>query len=246
MNQKSHQKYRVLLILGAVQAWQFLPNMAHAEKNTMKSPIADNPYAQSVVAGDVLKPPKNILPDCHGLDREYWVDWRNHYTKYQFRRLLKNSIASNIQEADQILGAKGDLFGDSFIDYLYAAVLINQLTMNLSSRPGLPNPTKAELKRSCRLESGCEPGQRARFVKGCGTVDFDFQCDLGYWVDLGQKISREHQKSGCGRSAELFECSDMAFEANYLDDEIEVASCVLERFANREIDYWDSLPLNPY
>ncbi len=91
----------------------------------------------------------NVGP-CNGLTPGYWKNWRNHYTSAQFETLLVGTIAANIDEADLIF-EHWDASDPSDLTILKAFVLANQLTINLTQHPELPNPSSGSLFYACLL-----------------------------------------------------------------------------------------------
>lgn len=97
----------------------------------------------------------NVGP-CNGLTSGYWKNWDNHYTPEQFAELLQGTIADvgtdveNIAAADAIF-EYWDASDPSDLTILKAFVLANQLTINLTQRPDLPNPSDGSLWGVCLL-----------------------------------------------------------------------------------------------
>ena len=87
---------------------------------------------------------------CNGLTPGYWKNWRNHYNRGQMRTLLEETIASGITEADDIFDHWDASPGDE-LSILKAMTLANQLTINLTQNPGLPNPSEGSLFGFCTL-----------------------------------------------------------------------------------------------
>jgi hypothetical protein len=90
------------------------------------------------------------VANCVGLTPGYWKNWRNHYTPAQFEILLQGTIAGNIAAADFIF-AEYDASDPQDLTILKAFVLANQLTLNLTLHPELPNPSGGNLFLRCTL-----------------------------------------------------------------------------------------------
>lgn len=88
--------------------------------------------------------------NCVGLTPGYWKNWRNHYTEEQILILLEGTIAPSTAEADAIF-ADYDASDPSDLTILKAFTLANQLTLNLTQHPELPNPDDASLIPVCML-----------------------------------------------------------------------------------------------
>jgi hypothetical protein len=95
------------------------------------------------------------VANCVGLTPGYWKNWRNHYTSDQILILIQGTIASSIAELDQIF-ADYDASDPQDLTILRAFVLANQLTLNLTQHPELPNPSRGSLFYFCGLQ--CCPG----------------------------------------------------------------------------------------
>jgi len=87
---------------------------------------------------------------CLGLTPGYWRNWRNHYTADQFASLLPGTIAGTIAEADAIFN-HWDANPDDYLSILKAFTLADQLTLNLTQHPDLPNPSGGSLVPQCVL-----------------------------------------------------------------------------------------------
>jgi hypothetical protein len=87
---------------------------------------------------------------CMGLTPGYWKNWRNHYTDAQFEILLEGTIAATIAEADAIFEHWDASPGDE-LTIVKAFLLANQLTLNLTQHPELPNPSEGSLVLQCSL-----------------------------------------------------------------------------------------------
>ncbi len=91
---------------------------------------------------------------CNGLTPGYWKNWRNHYNPGQMRTLLAGTIADVdnriIDEADAIFDHWAARPGDE-LSILKAMTLANQLTINLTQNPGLPNPSEGSMFGFCTL-----------------------------------------------------------------------------------------------
>ena len=85
---------------------------------------------------------------CNGLTPGYWKNWDNHYSGSQFEDLLAGTIASTIGEANDIFAHWDASPGDE-LSILRAMLLANQLTINLTQHPELPNPSEGSLFRTC-------------------------------------------------------------------------------------------------
>jgi len=88
---------------------------------------------------------------CMGLTPGYWKNWRNHYTEAQFETLLEGTIAATIAEADLIFEHWDASPGDE-MTILKAFLLADQLTLNLTQLPGMPNPSEGSLVPECSLD----------------------------------------------------------------------------------------------
>ncbi len=115
------------------------------------------------------------VTNCVGLTPGYWSNWDNHYTQEQFLFLLEGTIAEgNIDLANFYLTS----FGCDGADALHCMrrfLLANQLTLNLTQHPELPNPSDGSLYYVCQV-----PG-----VEG----------NLGEWLDEALEI---HAADGAG------------------------------------------------
>ena len=87
---------------------------------------------------------------CDGLTPGYWSNWRNHYTDAQFLILLQGTVASSIAEADEFFESLGCDNGDA-AHCMRRFLLANQLTLNLTQHPELPNPGDAGLVGLCSI-----------------------------------------------------------------------------------------------
>lgn len=90
------------------------------------------------------------VANCVGLTPGYWKNWRNHYTYAQMMILIEGTIVSSIAELDQIF-AEYDASDPQDLTILRAFVLANQLTINLTQHPDLPNPSGGSLFGFCGL-----------------------------------------------------------------------------------------------
>jgi hypothetical protein len=90
------------------------------------------------------------VANCIGLTPGFWKNWRNHYTAAQFEVLLAGTIAADIAAADFIF-AEYDASDPQDLTILKAFVLANQLTLNLTQHPELPNPSEGNLFLRCTL-----------------------------------------------------------------------------------------------
>ncbi len=115
---------------------------------------------------------------CDGLTPGYWSNWRNHYTQEQFESLLPGTIAGTVAEADAILNDNGCSGDEGSLACMRKFLLANQLTLNLTKNPDLPNPDGAELYLACQLDEHPE-------VVG----------NLGDWLDEALAI---HNADGVG------------------------------------------------
>ncbi|MBE9565348.1 MAG: hypothetical protein IMF16_01185, partial [Proteobacteria bacterium] len=88
---------------------------------------------------------------CMGLTPGYWKNWRNHYTDAQFEILLPGTIAATIAEADAIFEHWDASPGDELTTVM-AFLLANQLTLNLTQHPELPNPSEGSLVAGSSLD----------------------------------------------------------------------------------------------
>jgi hypothetical protein len=93
----------------------------------------------------------NVGGPCYGLTPGYWKNWRNHYTPDEFAFLLEGTIAGSIAEADQIF-EHWDASDPSDLTILKAFTLANQLTLNLTQNPGLPNPSGGNIFNACLIQ----------------------------------------------------------------------------------------------
>jgi hypothetical protein len=115
---------------------------------------------------------------CNGLTPGYWKNWRNHYSEGQMLILLAGTIAPTIAEADAIFAHWDASPGDE-LSILRAMLLANQLTINLTQHPQLPNPSEGSLLRMCEVPGVAE--------------------NLGEIIDLALAI---HNADGVGFSRE--------------------------------------------
>jgi protocatechuate 3,4-dioxygenase beta subunit len=90
------------------------------------------------------------VANCVGLTPGYWSNWRNHYTEEQFLSLLAGTVASSIEEADFFLSSIGCDGGDA-LHCMRRFLLANQLTLNLTQNPDLPNPSGGSLFLACQI-----------------------------------------------------------------------------------------------
>ena len=94
---------------------------------------------------------------CIGLTPGYWKNWRNHYTDAQFCVVLEGTMAdvgncaANIAAADAVF-AHWDANPDDYLTIVAAFLLADQLTLNLTQDPSLPNPSGGSLVPEC---TGC-------------------------------------------------------------------------------------------
>jgi hypothetical protein len=89
---------------------------------------------------------------CDGLTPGYWSNWDNHYTEEQFLMLLEGTVAEgDIGLAEFYLSSFGCDGGDA-LHCMRRFLLANQLTLNLTQRPELPNPDDAGLVGLCSIE----------------------------------------------------------------------------------------------
>lgn len=89
---------------------------------------------------------------CEGLTPGYWSNWRNHYTESQFLVLLQGTIAAgNISQADEYLNSLGCDSGDALY-CMRRFLLSDQLTINLTQHPELPNPSGGALIGTCSIQ----------------------------------------------------------------------------------------------
>ena len=96
-------------------------------------------------------------------DTRYWRNWRNHYTPEQFILLLKGTIADMGTDAENIVAADTifdhwDASDPKDLSIMKAFVLANQLTINLTQKPDLPNPSEGSLFYACMLTFNGERG----------------------------------------------------------------------------------------
>jgi hypothetical protein len=101
-------------------------------------------------SGDVEQVDFGNVANCVGLTPGYWKNWRNHYTAAQFEVLLAGTIAMDIAAADLVF-AEYDASNPQDLTILKAFVLANQLTLNLTLHPELPNPSQGSLFLNCTL-----------------------------------------------------------------------------------------------
>jgi protocatechuate 3,4-dioxygenase beta subunit len=87
---------------------------------------------------------------CAGLTPGYWKNWRNHYIEAEFEILLEGTIAGSIAEADAIFD-HWDASDPSDLTILNAFILANQLTINLTQHPELPNPSGGSMFYGCLI-----------------------------------------------------------------------------------------------
>ena len=87
---------------------------------------------------------------CDGLTPGYWKNWRNHYSEAEILVLLAGTIAPTIAEADAIF-AHWDASPENELTILRAFLLANQLTLNLTQLPNLPNPSDGRLFGLCTV-----------------------------------------------------------------------------------------------
>jgi|GEM_PF-2871441 len=106
--------------------------------------------------------------NCAGLTPGYWKNWRNHYTSQQFLLLLEGTIAEGDSAYADAIFADYDASPDDEITILRAMLLANQLTLNLTQHPELPNPSGGSLFNACRV-----PG---------------YSGNLGYWIAQALEI----------------------------------------------------------
>jgi hypothetical protein len=103
-----------------------------------------------LISGDCAALDVGDVFNCVGLTPGYWKNWDNHYTAAQFQILLAGTIAGSIAEADFIF-AEYDASDPQDLTILRAFVLANQLTINLTLHPELPNPSGGNLFGRCTL-----------------------------------------------------------------------------------------------
>jgi uncharacterized protein (DUF2141 family) len=119
---------------------------------TAPQPVPPGTWEVSLTSDQVCsdKDFANFGP-CDGLTPGYWSNWRNHYTEDQFTTLLAGTVASSIEDADSTLDSVG-CDGDDALHCMKRFLLANQLTLNLTQHPELPNPDGAGLVRLCSIE----------------------------------------------------------------------------------------------
>ena len=124
----------------------------------------DDGYREKLTSDEVCtgKDFANFGP-CNGLTPGYWSNWRNHYTEAQFAVLLASTVATSIAEADSFLESLGCDDGDA-LHCMLRFLLADQLTLNLTQHPELPNPSDGSLIGACsideigRLQSAIDDG----------------------------------------------------------------------------------------
>ncbi len=114
-------------------------------------PVSPTEQCVSVEAGGMATVTFYNWAPCMGLTPGYWKNWRNHYTAAQFEILLAGTIAPSIAEADEIFEHWDASPGDE-LTIVKAFLLANQLTLNLTQHPELPNPSEGSLVPGCSLE----------------------------------------------------------------------------------------------
>ena len=110
-------------------------------------------YAVSLVSDQVCenKDFGNFGP-CDGLTPGYWSNWRNQYTEAEFSILLQGTIAEgDIGLADFYLSSIG-CDNEDAVHCMRRFLMANQLTLNLTLHPGLPNPGDAGLVGLCSID----------------------------------------------------------------------------------------------
>ena len=107
------------------------------------------------ISDEVVEREFGNVADCDGLTPGYWKNWRNHYTESQILTLLAGTIAPTIAEADAIFAAY-NASPDEEITIMRAMLLANQLTLNLTQHPELPNPSGGSLFRACQAPGVAE------------------------------------------------------------------------------------------
>jgi hypothetical protein len=93
-----------------------------------------------------------VAVDCPagaGLTPGFWKNWDNHFTVGEFEELLPTSVASTIEEVNEIF-ADYDNSAPVTGEMLEVFVLANELTINLTvynfeNDPDLPNPSGGTL-----------------------------------------------------------------------------------------------------
>jgi hypothetical protein len=122
-----------------------------------------------LMSDEVWTPKFGNVTNCVGLTPGYWSNWDNHYTPEQFAMLLQGTVAEgeSLETATFWLSSVG-CDGDDALHCMRRFLLANQLTLNLTHHPELPNPDDAVLWYMCEV-----PG-----VEG----------NLGHWLDVALGI----------------------------------------------------------
>jgi SdrD B-like domain len=90
---------------------------------------------------------------CAGLTPGYWSNWRNHYSEAQFLILLDGTVAEgDIALADEDLTSLGCDDADA-LHCMVRFLLSDQLTLNLTQHPELPNSSGGALVGTCSILS---------------------------------------------------------------------------------------------
>jgi hypothetical protein len=144
--------------------WDGLLGGNYVVKETVKNgwqpvPPGSNVQPVTLPAGETVTVTFVNHSICMGLTPGYWKNWRNHYTSAQFCALLQGTIAdvgdctADIAEADAIFEHWDASPGDE-LTILQAFLLADQLTLNLTQNPGLPNPSGGSLVPECVCGTG--------------------------------------------------------------------------------------------
>jgi uncharacterized repeat protein (TIGR01451 family) len=104
-----------------------------------------------------------VAVDCPagaGLTPGFWKNWDNHFTDEEFQKLLPTSVASTIEEVNEIFA---DYNNSAPVtgEMLEVFVLANELTINLTvynfeNDPDLPNPSGGSLYGAVVIVDGDE------------------------------------------------------------------------------------------
>jgi hypothetical protein len=145
------------IITGAdgIACWEGLLGGTYVVKETVRPGwVGSDATTVVVAAGGEAAVTFTNHSICMGLTPGYWKNWGNHYTDAQFCVVLQGTIAdvgdctADIAAADAIF-AHWDANPDDYMTILKAFLLADQLTLNLTQNPGLPNPSNGSLVPEC-------------------------------------------------------------------------------------------------
>jgi hypothetical protein len=145
------------IVTGAdgIACWENLLGGTYVVKETMKNGwVGSDATTVTLAAGGEATVTFTNHSICMGLTPGYWKNWRNHYTDAQFCVVLQGTIA-DVGDCTADIAAADAIFDwwsanpDDYMTILKAFLLADQLTINLTQNPGLPNPSNGSLVPEC-------------------------------------------------------------------------------------------------